>query len=300
MAAPILIAAALIEDGAGRLFLVRKRGTRAFMQAGGKIDPGETPLQALGRELGEELGIAPAPAALRPLGILRAEAAHEPDRRVEAHLFHLVADGEAFRIGAELEEGIWVTADQAKALPLAPLTRDHVLPLADAIAGRSAAGNLSLSTLSSLADGAPRSPAIDAAREFLAVVWQGDRPSDEALLAALDRLVAAYHDTPDADPSDTDSEAPRQDGASLYREVALRFPGYGLYPEGDPGEPDAPAATMADAIDDLADLTLDMREVLWLADHAGADDAHWSFRLHFGHWGRHARTLSRYLHDRLW
>jgi hypothetical protein len=55
---------------------------------------------------------------------------------------------------------------------------------------------------------------------------------------------------------------------------------------------------MGDAIDDLADLTLDMREVVWLAEHVGLDDAHWSFRLHYFHWGRHARELALYLHSR--
>ncbi|KGE76866.1 NUDIX domain-containing protein, partial [Halomonas salina] len=57
---PILhIAAALIEDAEGRLLLVRKRGTEAFMQAGGKIEPDESPDEALARELEEELGQPP-------------------------------------------------------------------------------------------------------------------------------------------------------------------------------------------------------------------------------------------------
>lgn len=144
------------------------------------------------------------------------------------------------------------------------------------------------------------SPAIAAARQFLALLWNGEPPTDETLLAALDRLVAAYHETPDAAPSEADMEAPRQDGASLYREVAQRFPDYGLYPVANPVAAPEDAAMMGDAIDDLSDLTLDMREVLWLADHIGLDDAHWSFRLCFFHWGRHARELSLYLHSRLW
>lgn len=38
----ISIVAALIRDDAGRLLLVRKRGTLAFMQPGGKRDAGES------------------------------------------------------------------------------------------------------------------------------------------------------------------------------------------------------------------------------------------------------------------
>jgi len=49
----IVIVAAVIVDADGRLLLVRKRGTERFMQAGGKIDAGETPAVALMRELHE-------------------------------------------------------------------------------------------------------------------------------------------------------------------------------------------------------------------------------------------------------
>lgn len=144
------------------------------------------------------------------------------------------------------------------------------------------------------------SPAVDAARNFLSVVWEGHAPTDAELAQALDRLVVAYHDTPDADVSESDLEAPRQDGASLYREVENRFPDYGVYALADPLEPIDQQIGAGDAIDDLADITLDMREVVWLAEHVGLDDAHWSFRLHFFHWGQHARELSLYLHARQW
>lgn len=99
-------------------------------------------------------------------------------------------------------------------------------------------------------------------------------------------------------PSDTDLEAPRAEGPALYKEVAGRFPAYGLYPVSDPLASIEDAAMIGDAIDDLSDLTLDMREIVWLADHIGLDDAHWPFRLHYFHWGRHARGLALYLHAR--
>jgi hypothetical protein len=57
---------------------------------------------------------------------------------------------------------------------------------------------------------------------------------------------------------------------------------------------------MGDAIDDLADIILDVREVVWLADQLTLDDAHWAFRLHFFHWGQHARELLLYLQARQW
>ncbi|EPC02000.1 hypothetical protein L861_20320 [Litchfieldella anticariensis FP35 = DSM 16096] len=123
----IHIAAALITDAQGRLLLVRKRGTQAFMQAGGKIEPGETPADALIRELREELGSVPTD--LESLGEFAAPAANEPGHVVAAHLF-LATMTSSIRAAAEIEEVVWVTPEEATALPLAPLTRDRVLPLA--------------------------------------------------------------------------------------------------------------------------------------------------------------------------
>ena len=62
----ISVVAALIRDEDGRVLLVRKRGTAAFMQPGGKRDPGESDIQALARELGEELGCRVAETSARP------------------------------------------------------------------------------------------------------------------------------------------------------------------------------------------------------------------------------------------
>jgi 8-oxo-dGTP diphosphatase len=109
------------------MLLVRKAGTSAYMQAGGKIEPGETPLDALRRELAEEIGLAITDA--RALGRFQSPAANEPGRVVEAELFHLTAPHEPVA-AAEIAEARWVPIAEAEALPLAPMTRIHVLPIA--------------------------------------------------------------------------------------------------------------------------------------------------------------------------
>ncbi|WP_438381016.1 NUDIX domain-containing protein [Asaia sp. BMEF1] len=124
----IHIAAALLHDGAGRLLLVRKQGTTAFMQPGGKIEPGETPCAALLRELDEELGLQAMSESCRFLRQIEAPAANEPGHIVRAELFALPWQG-AVSIAAEIAEARWVTPDDALSLSLAPLTRNCVLPL---------------------------------------------------------------------------------------------------------------------------------------------------------------------------
>ncbi|MER8694765.1 NUDIX domain-containing protein [Mesorhizobium opportunistum] len=124
----IRIAAAIIADASGRLLLVRKRGTSAFMQPGGKIEAHEQPLDTLERELNEELGLVIDPATASPLGLFSAQAANEPDYTVEAELFMVSIESQPVP-AAEIEEMIWLEPTAANGLDLAPLTRDLVLRL---------------------------------------------------------------------------------------------------------------------------------------------------------------------------
>jgi len=131
MSDPIRIVAALIRDGAGRVLLVRKRGTAAFMQPGGKRDAGEDDVAALARELDEELGCRVVPGTLSPLGVFDCAAANEPGLRVQAAVYSVDVAG-AIAARAEIAEVVWVDPSAPPDIHLAPLTRDHVLPLAKA------------------------------------------------------------------------------------------------------------------------------------------------------------------------
>lgn len=124
----IRIAAALLIGADGRTLLVRKRGTQAFMQPGGKIDAGETPFDALARELYEELGLQVEPEHAQFLGEFSAVAANEPGFEVNCQLYRLEVARDVVP-AAEIEEAVWVDAGDVNHLHLAPLTRDSVLPL---------------------------------------------------------------------------------------------------------------------------------------------------------------------------
>ena len=123
----IRIAAALLIDPNGRTLLVRKRGTVAFMQPGGKIEAHEQPVNALARELEEELGLRIDPAQAAYLGQFSAPAVNEPGFIVEAELFLLTIDANVSP-AAEIEEVQWIDPISDGDLPLAPLTRDVILP----------------------------------------------------------------------------------------------------------------------------------------------------------------------------
>ena len=123
----IRIAAALMIGPDGRTLLVRKRGTQAFMQAGGKIEAHEQPVHALARELEEELGLIIDPVSATFLGQFSAPAANEPGFIVHAEIFQLTIDTDVCP-AAEIEEVIWVDPATDPALELAPLTREHILP----------------------------------------------------------------------------------------------------------------------------------------------------------------------------
>lgn len=125
--ATISIAAACLLDDAGRLLLVRKRGTLAFMLPGGKHEPGETPVQALLRELEEELRLRLSEATLTPLGRFQADAANEPNMRVDAQIY-VAALPHPVSPAAELEELAWLDTRGDYPQNLAPLLREQVLP----------------------------------------------------------------------------------------------------------------------------------------------------------------------------
>ncbi|QEA28829.1 NUDIX domain-containing protein [Microbacterium sp. CBA3102] len=126
----IHVSAAVIADDEGRVLVVRKQGTTRFMQPGGKPEQGETAAQTLIRELHEELGVLLDESDLRPLGTFISAAANEPGHRVVAEAFAASLDPRSVTVQAELAELRWITPSDVATLPLAPLSIEHLLPIA--------------------------------------------------------------------------------------------------------------------------------------------------------------------------
>jgi len=139
MTGTLRIAAAVILDDAGRLLVVRKSGTDAFMQPGGKLEPGESAAECLARELHEELAIVVSVSELEPVGRYIAAAANEAGWSVDCDVFRwsgfetppeAAPQPAEIRVQAELAEARWASAADLDALAaegrLAPLTRDNL------------------------------------------------------------------------------------------------------------------------------------------------------------------------------
>lgn len=120
----IRVVAALITDPDGRMLTVRKHGTTRFMNPGGKPEAGETAVQALRRELVEEIGLDVSAADLEPMGTFTAAAANEPGHDVHAEVFRLRPAVSEHRVGAEIAEARWIDPGHPGDLSLAPLAVD--------------------------------------------------------------------------------------------------------------------------------------------------------------------------------
>jgi len=133
----------------------------------------------------------------------------------------------------------------------------------------------------------------------------GDNEPDhdrlQVLAWALDDLLLGLRSFPTAEPTEDDAEPPQMDHQSVHAEVGRRFPELGFYPAADPLDLESEEVLVGDAVDDAADIAIDLAEVIWRWDHLSKDDAAWC--LHFGfktHWGQHLMDLRRHLHALMW
>lgn len=125
----IHLASALITDSNNRMLTVRKKGSEYYMMAGGKIEKGEKPIQALIRELQEELAVQINEKDISLLGSHQTNAVNETNTIVSATIFHIIINDSHIVASSEIEEIKWLTHENFKDFKLAHLLQEFSLPI---------------------------------------------------------------------------------------------------------------------------------------------------------------------------
>lgn len=111
-----------------KLLFTRAHDMSVFIDPGGKIEEGETPKQALVRELKEELTIDVDESDLEPFGEYTAEAANHKGRTVHMQAFIVRKYSGEIKASSEIEELRWLTSNLPSNIKVGSIFGGQVLP----------------------------------------------------------------------------------------------------------------------------------------------------------------------------
>lgn len=110
---------------AGRLLVVRKRGKSSFILPGGKPEHGENDLEALAREIEEELGCSFSQPQFE--GRFEDRASEMKDTRVVVLLYSASLEGDPIP-QSEIEELAWIAIQEPPNIDVAPSISNQIIP----------------------------------------------------------------------------------------------------------------------------------------------------------------------------
>lgn len=128
MTKPIIqVAAGIIRNEFGQLYLTRRQDGQDFAESlefpGGKVDQGESPEEALSRELEEEIGI-------HILGAFPYEHfSFEYPNKIIEFFFYLVEEWVGEPFGREGQDGFWIAQSELEAGLFPPANSELVRKL---------------------------------------------------------------------------------------------------------------------------------------------------------------------------
>jgi 8-oxo-dGTP diphosphatase len=112
-----------------RLLVERSKGKDVFIAPGGKLEPGETAVQAVIRELKEEFQLNITQSDLKEFGTFYADAAgsHNAGKKLRMDVFVVKYTGEIVP-DSEVEEIRWISSDIPADIEVGSIFAHEVLP----------------------------------------------------------------------------------------------------------------------------------------------------------------------------
>lgn len=111
-----------------KILALRTRGKESFVNPGGKLEAGETPKQALVRELREELQIQVREEDLVAYGTYYSQAAYDPEKSLQLDAFIVKAWSGELRPDNEIEEMQWINSSLPDGMKIASIIEHDLLP----------------------------------------------------------------------------------------------------------------------------------------------------------------------------
>lgn len=111
-----------------KVLVERSVGKDFFIHPGGKIEPGETPKQALVRELKEEFTIDVDEKDLEEFHHASAPAANSPEVNVHMDVFMVKSWRGTITPASEVEEMRWITSDETHDINVGSIMEHETMP----------------------------------------------------------------------------------------------------------------------------------------------------------------------------
>lgn len=108
--------------------LERSKNKEFFIEPGGSIEEGETPKQALVRELWEELTIEVKESDLEPFGTFYDAAAGQEHLRIRMDVFMVKKWTGSISASHEVQDLVWVTSDLPAEMKVGSIFKNEILP----------------------------------------------------------------------------------------------------------------------------------------------------------------------------